>query len=143
MSPLTPQIADAQRAYDLARGGGASAETVIQAGRELTAAQQAAEGLDERALRLGIAAADKDAEAERHWAAEADAAGRAAGRRFHGNDDDLAASFDREVAACRKLALEAESEAGRLRSQANAIRRSQRYVEDYMAIVSPAIAKVA
>ncbi len=141
MSPLT--VEQAVRSYDLAIRGGASIDAQMAALADLRAAQEAAETLDERALRLGIAAADKDAEASRHWEAEADAAGRAAGRRFHGNDDELAASFDRESAACRRLALEAEAEAARLRSQCAAIRRSHRYASDYLDVVSSVQAKVA
>lgn len=130
-------ITAARHNWDLAIHGAASAAAQDAARREVMAAEQACETLDERAIRLGIAAADKDAEAERHMAAEADAAGRAAGRRFYGNDDAYAASFDREAASCLKLALEAMAEAERLRSQANAIRRSQRFAEDCAAIVSP------
>lgn len=134
MSALT--VDQARHNWDLAFYGGASVDAQTAALSDLRRAQEAAETLDERALRLGIAAADKDAECERRMAAEADAAGRAAGRRFYGNDDELAASFDREAASCRKLATEAMDEAVRLRSQAAAIRRSQRFAEDYVAVVS-------
>lgn len=85
---------------------------------------EAAETMDERAFRLGLRAADLDAIAERHMDAAADAAGRAAGRRLRGWDDNLAVSFDRECQSCTELALEASAEAERLRSQAGAIRRT-------------------
>jgi hypothetical protein len=141
MNALTVQ--QARRAYDLAIHGGASVDAQIAALRDLRTATEAAETLDERALRLGIAAADKDAEGERHMLGEADAAGRAASRRFHGNDDELARSFDREAAVCLKLADECFAEAERLRSQANAIRRRQRYAAEYVAIVSGVLEVVA
>lgn len=93
----------------------------------------ATETLNERCFRLGLLAAAKDAEAERHWAAEADAAGRAAFERQEGNRA-LADSYDRERADCEACALDADAEAERLRSQAAAIRRSQRIAEDFASL---------
>lgn len=101
----------------------ASADLKV-AGRYQSALRIGDESLDERAFRLGLKAADLDAIAERHMDAAADAAGRAAGRRLRGWDDNLAASFDRECTSCTELALEASAEAERLRSQAAAIRRT-------------------
>jgi hypothetical protein len=86
--------------------------------------RQATETLDERCFRLGLMASDKDAEAERHMAGAADAAGRAAGRRARWGNDEYARSFDREEWACTKLAVDAMAEAERLRSQAAALRKA-------------------
>ena len=91
---------------------------------------QATETTDERCFRLGLMAVDKDAEAARHWANEADAAGRATGRRLAGNDDEYAAGYDREVHACKALALDAEAEANRLRSQCASLRKAQRFADE-------------
>lgn len=88
------------------------------------------ETIDQRCFRLGLRAADKDAEAERHWKAEADAAGMAARRRLKwGADDTTAIIFDHKANACRVCALDAEAEAARLRSQAASLRRAQRYAD--------------
>lgn len=124
-----PNTITAARSYDLAIHDGASVSAQDTALRELMGAENRTETLDQRAFRLGLAATDKDAEAERHMTGAADAVGRAAGRRLAGNDDELAASFDREAGHCTKLAMEADDEATRLRSQAAAIRRSQRYAD--------------
>lgn len=126
MSPDLKQAA--QRARDEYRGAEVSGASDEVRDRLMTAwreAVHAAETIDERCLRLGIAAMDKDAEAERHMAAAADAAGRAAGRRARFGTDALCLSFDREELACTKLAAECMAEAERLRSQANALRRAQ------------------
>ena len=93
-------------------------------------ARQATETTDDRCFRLGLMAVDKDAEAARHWASEADAAGRAAGRRLAGNDDTIAAGYDHEVQACKALALDAEAEANRLRSQCASLRKAQRFADE-------------
>jgi hypothetical protein len=100
--------------------------------------RQATETLDERCFRLGLMAADKDAEAERHMAGAADAAGRAAGRRARWGNDEYARSFDREELACTKLAADAMAEAERLRSQAAALRRAQAYAADVVASLEAA-----
>ena len=121
------QIQAAEHECDLAYFGGASSETVLAVQRELMALEQAAESTDERCLRLGVKAMDKDAEAERHLLAAADAAGLAAGRRLAGNDDQIARSYDREVAHCTAAALGASAEAERLRSQCAALRRAQEF----------------
>lgn len=105
-------------------------EAARKALAEAEAAERPAPSIDERCLKLGIQAADKDAEAERHWAAEADCAGRAAYRRSVGNDDEVARSLDRERASCQRLAEAAQSEASRLRSQAAALRRAQAYAAE-------------
>jgi hypothetical protein len=97
----------------------------VALGRDYAAARDATETLDQRAFRLGLRAADKDAEAGRHLAAAADAAGMAAGRRLRwGQDDPTAASLQREADHCTALAEEADAEAYRLRSQAAALRRA-------------------
>lgn len=100
--------------------------------------EEAAESIDERCFRLGLKAADKDAEAGRHWFAEADAAGRAAFRRLSGNDDAYAASFDREAAFCREEALKASAEADRLRSQVASLRRAQSFADQVVSSLNAA-----
>lgn len=142
MPPLTVEAT--QLSYDLAVRGGACSEAVTQAGRELTAAQQATESLDERAFRLGLAAADLDAESDRHNAAAEDAAGHATFR-FNkwGQDDETARSLQREAEACRRLVVKCMEEAVRLRSQAAALQRTQQYRDDYIAIVTDAAPGVA
>jgi len=106
-------------------GGSAEAERDVL--RRLSEARQATESTDERCFRLGLRAAEKDMEAERHMAAEAEAAGRAAHRRNRG-ETALADSFDREARACLACAQDAMAEAERLRSQASSLRRAQEVV---------------
>lgn len=122
---MTSPISQAREAYESALFGHADSDVTLALGRAYAEATQAAESIDERCLRLGVMAMDKDAETERHMAAAADAAGLAAGRRLRGNDDAMARSYDREELACTKLAAEAMAEAERLRSQAAALRRAQ------------------
>lgn len=93
------------------------------------AEKEASETLDQRAFRLGLRAADLDAQAERHMAAAADAAGMAAGRRLKGNDDEYARSFDREAKYCTEMATEASAEAARLRSQAASLHRAKSFAD--------------
>lgn len=136
MTPLTPS--QARHAYDLAHYGDASSDARLAALEDLRAAEEAVETIDQRCFRLGLRAAEKDAEAERHMAAAADAAGRAAGRRLRWGNDALVASFDREELACTTLAADAMAEAERLRSQCAALRRAQRYADDVVGMLEAA-----
>jgi hypothetical protein len=128
MHTASPDITRTREAFLDALFGYAEPDVVLAAGRAYGAAKEATESTDERCFRLGLMAADKDAEAERHMAAAADAAGLAAGRRLRWGEDAVTRSYDREELACTKLAADAMAEAERLRSQASSLRRAQEVV---------------
>lgn len=129
-------IEAAQHALFCAQQDNAGQDALDRCWAELRAARIDAESLDERAFRLGLEAADKDAEAERHLVAAADAAGRAAGRRLRFGEDEMVRSFDREEMACTKLATECMAEAERLRSQVRSIRRSKALADHILGLMT-------
>jgi hypothetical protein len=119
MIPST-NLQTAREAYEDALFSGCDATITIPLGRELARLEDEADPAL-KARRLRTKAADLEAEGERHMAAEADAAGRAASRRLRGNDDAFAASFDREAANCLALANECFAEASALEREADRI----------------------
>jgi hypothetical protein len=105
---VNPLVEAARRDFTLAYWGGASQEAVDSAARALDQARIEAETPTGRVTRLHREAADLDAEAERHLAAEADAAGRIAYCRSIGNHElaDRLAPQQRSAASCAATAAD-------------------------------------